>query len=234
MPPMCTKGTHMSDTDGTVSTAGAKAATFGPNSPWVRATALGVPVVPLVNSTTASSLGAGTRVGSPWAPPLPSSSSAPRTDTPSTRRSASAERDPATPIGAVSAAAMSTPNSPLVRRGFMSAAAAPAWVAPIRTAADSTLGSGALVHCCRQPGIGGDGSVDDQGGAIWIRSDDILEDLSQRPGRRHQRLPARGHGDGHGDLAPPSSTACILLPPTLRSERSTTTGLVPHRHALAR
>ena len=59
IPPMCTRGTDMMDTEGIGSTSGANAVIRGPTTPWVRGTALGVPVVPLVNSTTASSPAAG-------------------------------------------------------------------------------------------------------------------------------------------------------------------------------
>ena len=58
---MWTIGTHINETDGATagSKGGAKAAMRGPSRPWVKGTALGVPVVPLVNRTTASSSGPG-------------------------------------------------------------------------------------------------------------------------------------------------------------------------------
>ena len=59
IPPMCTSGTDMIDTEGIGSTSGANAVIRGATMPWVSGTALGVPVVPLVNNTTASSPGAG-------------------------------------------------------------------------------------------------------------------------------------------------------------------------------
>jgi hypothetical protein len=49
----------MIETAGTGSTDGAKEATRGAMAPWARGTTLGVPVVPLVKRTTASSVGAG-------------------------------------------------------------------------------------------------------------------------------------------------------------------------------
>ena len=65
IPPMCTRGTHSIETAGTGSTDGAKDATRGPMAPCVSGTTLGVPVVPLVKSTTASSPGAGSLVLAP-------------------------------------------------------------------------------------------------------------------------------------------------------------------------
>ena len=70
IPPMCTRGTDMIDTEGMGSTSGANAAIRGATTPWVSGTAFGVPVVPLVNSTTASSPAAGSvglTGGRPWA-----------------------------------------------------------------------------------------------------------------------------------------------------------------------